>query len=174
MKNFLLLILSCIFLNSCNSQSRITNKFKQLPMLSIENENLLPLIDDVVRFYDNIEQKSDSLFITISTLKRSGQENPVLLISSNEHRITIFDGLEDPIGFFYHKNYLFVVYNKESEQFFSTTNTKKSFCYDPHIKDKLFVIDDSQPYWYYKFFGDKFVLLSECIPPEYRLQRNDE
>jgi len=148
--------------------------FTQLPLLSIENGNLIPLIDSVVRFYDSFEQKSDSLFITISTLKRPEQEYPILLISSNEHRITIFDGLEDPIGFFYHKNYLFVVYNKESEQFFSTTNTKKSFCYDPHIKDKLFVIDDSQPYWYYKFFGDKFVLLSECIPPEYRLQRNDE
>ena len=126
MKNFLLLILSCIFLNSCNSQSRITNKFKQLPMLSIENENLLPLIDDVVRFYDNIEQKSDSLFITISTLKRSGQENPVLLISSNEHRITIFDGYDNPFGYFYYKNYLFVVYEKESERFFSSTNTQKA------------------------------------------------
>ena len=173
MKNFLLLILSCIFLNSCNSQSRITNKFKQLPMLSIENENLLPLIDDVVRFYDNIEQKSDSLFITISTLKRSGQENPVLLISSNEHRITIFDGYDNPFGYFYYKNYLFVVYEKESERFFSSTNTQKSFQYDPHIKEKSFVIDDSQPYWYYCFFDDNFVLISECIPPEFRLKSNE-
>lgn len=174
MRNFLLLILSCILLNSCNSQSRLNNKFKQLPGLSIRNENLLPLIDDVVRFYDNIEQKSDSLFITISTLKRPGQEYPILLISSNEHRITIFDGYDDPIGYFYYKNYLFVIYEKESEQFFASTNTQKNFRYDPHIKEKPFVIDDSQPYWYYYCFGDHFVLVSECIPPEYRPKSNDE
>ena len=174
MRNYLLLIISCMLLTSCNSQSQFTMKFKQLPILSIENENLIPLIDSVVRFYDNIEQKSDSLFITISTLKRPGQEYSILLISSDEHRITIFDGYRDPIGCFYYKDYLFVVYEKESEQFFSSTNTKKSFRYDPHIKDKIFVIDDSQPYWYYYCYGDCFVLFSECIPPEYSPQHNDE
>ena len=163
-----------MLLNSCNSQSQLTIKYKQLPMLSIENENLLPLIDDVVRFYDNIEQKSDSLFITISTLKRPGQDNPILLISSNEHRITIFDGYDNPYGYFYYKSYLFVFYEKESEQFFSLTNTKKDFRYDPHIKNKPFVIDDSQPYWYYYFCGDNFVLFGECIPQEYSPLRNDE
>lgn len=148
--------------------------YRQLPILSIENENLIPLIDSVVRFYDNIEQKSDSLFITISTSKRPGQEYSILLISSDEHRITIFDGIRDPIGCFYYKNYLFVVYEKESAQFFSPTNTKKSFPYDPHIKDKPFVIDDTHPYWVYYYHNGETKLLGESIPPEYSPQRNDE
>lgn len=174
MRNYFFLILLCVLLNSCNSQAQFSIKYKQLPMLSIENENLLPIIDDVVRFYDIIEQRPDSLVITISTLKRTEQESPILLISSNEHRITIFDGQDDPIGYFYYKNYLFVVYEKESELYFSSTNIKKSFRYDPNIKEKPFVIDDSQPYWYYYCFGNNFVLLNECIPPKYRPQSNDE
>jgi hypothetical protein len=159
---------------SCLSQKHPVLKYKQLPMLLIENEGLIPLFDKSVSFIDTIEEKPDSLFFTINTHKRSKQDYYTLQISSKEHRITIFNGYEDPIGYFYYKNHLFIVYNQESEQFFSETNNKKSFCYDPKIKDKLLVIDDSLPYWDYLYYNDKFILCGESIPFRFRIGTDKE
>ncbi len=174
MKNYLLLILSCLLIISCRSKSHAVLEYKQLPMLRVENEGLIPLINHAIDYFDNMDVKPDSLFLTISTLKRPNQDYHTLLISSNEYRITIFNGYDNPIGFFYHNNYLFIVYDEESRQFFSTSSIKKSFYIDPYIKDKLQVIDDSQPYWYYYYHDGSFVLLRECLPFSDDDQNNEE
>ena len=163
-----------MFLSVCRPQTPVVIKSKQLPKLSIENKDLLSLVDDIARFFDSVEQKNDSLFITIHTYQRPGHDFYTLLMSSNQYRITIFDGCEDPIGYFYHDNYLFVVYNKDSEQFFSATGVQKSFYYNPKIKDKQQIIDDSQSYWWYYYKDGNFVLFGECIPPQYDNQNNEE
>ena len=163
-RGHLLLLLGCLLMNCCRSQSHAILEYKQLPMLHVENDSLVPLINHAIDYFDNMDVKPDSLFFTISTLKRPDQDFHTLLISSDHHRITIFNGYNDPIGFFYHNDYLFIVYNEESKQFFSTSNTKRSFHFDPHIKDKLQVIDDSQPYWYYYYYDGSFELFRECLP----------
>lgn len=168
MKHYLILIMASLQLCSCLSQSQSVLEYKQLPMLLIENEELFPLFDKSISFYDNVREKPDSLFFTINTNKRSEQDFYTLQISSNEHRITIFNGYEDPVGFFYYKNHLFVVYNQKSEKFFSVTNNKRSFCHDPKIKEKLIVLDDSLPYWDYIYYNDNFILCGESIPSRYR------
>lgn len=174
MKNYLFPLLAIVSLCCCQTKSQTIVKYRQLPKLSIEKEVIFPLLDNAVNLFDSIEKKPDSLYFIFNTTKRPENEFYLLQIDSDEYRLKIFDGSSNPIGYFYYKNYLFVVYGKESEQFFSSTNTKKSFRYDPHIKDKLFVIDDSHPYWVYYYHNGKIKLLGNSIPPEYSPQHNDE
>ena len=167
-------MLASMFLCCCQTKSQTIVKYRQLPMLSIEKEDIFPLLDNAVNLYDSIEKKSDSLYFVFNTTKKPENDFYLLQIDSDEYRIKIFDGYREPIGYFCYKSYLFVVYGKESEQFFSSTNTKKSFRYDPHIKDKLFVLDDSHPFWVYYYYKGKTKLLGKSIPQEYLPQRIDE
>lgn len=170
MKTHLLLLLASMLLGGCQIKSQVIVKYKQLSLLTIEKREIIPLLDNSVEFFNQIETRPDSLYFIIRTHKRSEKDFQILQIDSDEHRNTIFNGYDDPIGFLYYKNYLFVVYDKESELFFSLTDTKKNFYYDPYIKNKLQVIDDSHPYWVYQYFDGHFKLLGESLPDEYKPQ----
>jgi len=168
MKRIVFPSIICLLLCCCHSQSQIA-RHKQLPMLSVTNTELLSLIDKSVHFFDNIEDKTDSLFFSIDVHKRHEKDDAYTLqISSEENWMSIFNGIEDPIGFFYYYGYLFVVYNKESERFFSTTNSNKSFPCEPSIKNKLLIIDNGLPYWDYIFFDNQFIPSGESIPLKFK------
>ena len=165
-----LFLLAIMLLWGCQIKSQVFSEYKQLPLLAVENQEIIPLLDNSTEFFDQIDTKSDSLYFIIRTHKRPEQNFKILHIESNEHRDAFFDDYDDPIGFFYYRNYLFVVYDKESEEFFSQTDIKKRFYYDPPAKDKLQVIDDSHPYWVYYYNNGIFNLLGQSIPDEYKPQ----
>ena len=167
MKTHLLFLLASMLLWGCQIKSQVISEYKQLPLLAVENQEIIPLLDNSTEFFDQIDTKSDSLYFIIRTHKRPEQNFKILQIDSNEHRDAIFDGYDDPIGFFYYKNYLFVVYDKDSEVFFSLTDTKKSFYYN-FTKDNLQIIDDTHPYWVYYYNNGMFNLLGQSIPDEYK------
>jgi hypothetical protein len=138
--------------------------YKELSMLLIKDTNLVPILDSVVSFDKNCEGYHEPLVfsIDVSFKKENADEFYELLIASHDDINLAMDSLQPFFGYFYYKNYLFLVFGEAAKKFFSTTKTKKKFTYIIYDEDYKFKIgyydvDDSYPYWYCYYIDNRFI-----------------
>lgn len=164
-KYFKIIIVVVLCLNSINVVAQ--NKEKQIEILhlSIEENNLLSILDSIILHEKECSYYDCKLLFSI-TIRKAENNFFVSIASQTDSNILL--GLI-PYGYYYHQNHLFLVDGDQCEDIFSTCGEKKIFKYldynhpdfQPKKGEKTTIYsfyDDSFSQWNYWYINKKFVL----------------
>lgn len=160
--NLIYFLVITFYLNSCSASSQQTTKSNDLPLLSIDNEGLFPILDSITVLEKKCDYYNDSLFYTIDIREVKGAYE--LQIESSNNINTALDYFQPTLGYLYYKEHLFLIYGTY-KKFFSMTEKTKKFSYTKYDASQNksdtttidHVIDDSHSYWNYWYAKDKFI-----------------
>lgn len=165
-------ILILFLMPICYIQCQETKiEHKQIHLLQIESDCIYPPLDHAISLFDSKESQNDTLLFSIDIVKRSQDSIYSLLIEYETNLDLNFNYVRPVYGYFYYRNCLFVVNGLDSEIIFSRKDSMMRFEYRPNSDDQLVIIDDSRPFWEYYYCDEKFILIGESIPSEYRIQQ---
>ena len=162
MRKIVIYTLLVVFFNNVSGFSQgiviksYVKYYKELPLLTIADTNLVPILDSAVSFEKKCEDYNESWVFTlgIRLTKKDTFDLYVLEISSSDD---IDDALDDPetySGFFFYQNHLFLVYGQDLKKFFSFSNIIVKFKY---YVNNFLIIDDSHSSLVYYYIGNRFL-----------------
>jgi hypothetical protein len=131
--------------------------YKELPLLTIADTNLIPILDSAVSFEKNCERYNESWVFTLKIwlTKKDTFDLYRLEISSSDD---IDEALNDPLtysGFFFYQNHLFLVYGQDVKKFFSFSKIIVKFRYCS--MNRLPIFDDAHSSRVYYYIGNRFL-----------------
>jgi hypothetical protein len=157
MRKIVIYTLLVVFFNNVSGFSQKTVKYyKELPLLTIADTNLIPILDSAVSFEKNCEHYNESwvFILKIWLTKKDTFDLYVLEISSFND---IDDALDYPgtySGFFFYQNHLFLVYGQDLKKFFSFSNIIVKFKY---YVNNFPIDDDAHSRRVYYYIGNRFL-----------------
>jgi hypothetical protein len=157
MRKIVIYTLLVVFFNNVSGFSQKT-VYKELPLLTIADTNLVPILDSAVRFEKKCKYYDDSLYFIIRVwpIKKNEYEVYGLRITSFNDIIFALYPIKPYLGYFYYQNHLFYVEGRDAKKFFSITKTTKKFRYILDENSFLWE-DDSHTSWIYYYIGNRFL-----------------
>jgi len=157
MRKIVIYTLLVVFFNNVSGFSQKTVKYyKELPLLTIADTNLIPILDSAVSFEKKCERYNESWVFTLGIwlTKEDTFDLYVLEISSSNDIDDALNDLRTYSGFFFYQNHLFLVYGQDLKKFFSFSNIIVKFKY---YMDNFLIFDDSHSRRVYYYIGNRFL-----------------
>jgi hypothetical protein len=156
-----------------DTDAQCEKKTAYLISLKVKEMSIFPILDSIVEHEKKCSYYSSDLIFSISMRKFTDYfacpefyDCYIMVIHAVPDRNLAFSLKRG--GYFYYKNYLFVVDGKHFNVFFDTLPEHKSFIYYEFNMNKvthdkkgrmlLYVLDDSPSNWEYIFYENKWLL----------------
>jgi hypothetical protein len=153
-----LIIFLLVFEGNLFLQNKKYNK--ELPLLSITNQQFDTLISDAVCSLKKCDYYSKAIVFSV-TIGKKNDSLYVDLIANPNQQVVLMNSHKNPLGYFFNNQHLFFVFCDTLPNIFKKTKTKKIFIIND-TQDFWFVADFTE--WLYLYHNDRFSL-KEVIGP---------